>query len=432
MARFGADFLQEVLRTAKTPIGQFMGEEGGGKIQGSPSMGGFFPGGQTTAPTFSGGLGSFGGENSFAPIMAAWSQAKAAKAKQAQEAAKAQQPKAPAGPRTDYGQPPQARTGYPMAGYPTSDVPGDVPAAYVDTLREAGQIYGVDPALLAAQIRQESGYNTNARSPAGAQGIAQFIPETAAAYGVDVNDPRSSILGMAHYMADLLRQYGGNQQEALAAYNGGDRAVQRLRAGQPFQETRQYLERVGATYRSYQTQQAQQPQTPSALPSDLPGNEQGRQPIQGVSQNDYARAAGLDRATAAAICGPAAVDAFVRQNGGRTPSVTEAFDIAKRNGHWDQQNGMHGPTATQAVLTQMGVPSTIVPASTPVLAREVTLGHLAIVNTRGHYYQAIGYDPDTDRFQWGDAVGAGRWARLDQLAQWNYGAPDVAIIAASQ
>jgi cell wall-associated NlpC family hydrolase len=70
------------------------------------------------------------------------------------------------------------------------------------------------------QINQESGFNPNARSGAGAQGIAQFMPATAREYGVNPNDPISSLAGAAKYDAQLLHQYG-TIQRALSAYNSG-------------------------------------------------------------------------------------------------------------------------------------------------------------------------------------------------------------------
>lgn len=87
---------------------------------------------------------------------------------------------------------------------------------------KAAQQYGVDPVIMRAQIAQESGGNPNAVSPKNAQGVAQFIPETAARYGVDVKDPASSIDGQARYMKDLLAQFGGDYRKALAAYNMGE------------------------------------------------------------------------------------------------------------------------------------------------------------------------------------------------------------------
>lgn len=82
------------------------------------------------------------------------------------------------------------------------------------------QKYGIPPEVFLAQINQESGFNPNARSGAGALGIAQFIPSTARAYGVDPMNPISALDGAARYDARLLKQYGG-VKEMLSAYNSG-------------------------------------------------------------------------------------------------------------------------------------------------------------------------------------------------------------------
>lgn len=105
-------------------------------------------------------------------------------------------------------------------------------ATYQPLIAAASQQYGLDPSLLARQLNQESGFNPHAVSSAGAIGIAQFMPGTAARYGVDPHDPTSSIEGAAHYMGDLTRQFGGNTGLALAGYNWGEGNVSRwLAAG---------------------------------------------------------------------------------------------------------------------------------------------------------------------------------------------------------
>lgn len=94
--------------------------------------------------------------------------------------------------------------------------------AHAPIIDTAAQKYGIDPVIMRAQIAQESGGNPKAVSRAGARGVSQFIPGTAARYGVDVNDPASSIDGQARYMKDLLAQFGGDYRKALAAYNLGE------------------------------------------------------------------------------------------------------------------------------------------------------------------------------------------------------------------
>jgi len=84
----------------------------------------------------------------------------------------------------------------------------------------AAQKYGIDPNVFLRQINQESGFNPNARSSAGALGIAQFMPGTARAMGVNPMDPASALDGAARLMAQNLQKYG-SYQAALSAYNSG-------------------------------------------------------------------------------------------------------------------------------------------------------------------------------------------------------------------
>lgn len=96
----------------------------------------------------------------------------------------------------------------------------EVPAKYLPIVLAASARYGVPPAFLAAQIDAESGFNPNAVSPAGAIGIAQFMPSTAKSMGVDPNNPTSAINGMAKLMAHYRKEYG-SWEKALYAYHGG-------------------------------------------------------------------------------------------------------------------------------------------------------------------------------------------------------------------
>ncbi|GCE12059.1 lytic transglycosylase domain-containing protein [Tengunoibacter tsumagoiensis] len=94
-------------------------------------------------------------------------------------------------------------------------------SSYESVARAAAVRHGISPDLFVRQIQQESGFNPNARSSVGAIGIAQFMPGTAAALGVNPYDPNSALDGAARHMADLSRMYGGNYAKALAAYNAG-------------------------------------------------------------------------------------------------------------------------------------------------------------------------------------------------------------------
>jgi hypothetical protein len=118
-----------------------------------------------------------------------------------------------------------------------SELPSFVPAEYREPLLRSGTRWNVSPALLAAQLMAESGFDPNAGSPAGAQGIAQFMPATAASYGLtDPFDPVAAIDAQAHLMSDLLRQFG-SPELALAAYNAGPGAVEPCNCIPPYPET---------------------------------------------------------------------------------------------------------------------------------------------------------------------------------------------------
>ena len=93
--------------------------------------------------------------------------------------------------------------------------------------RQAAVSAGIPPEYFVRQINAESSFNPNAISPAGAVGIAQFLPSTAAGLGINPYDPVASLYGSARYMAQLDHSYGGDYAKALAAYNAGPPAVTR-------------------------------------------------------------------------------------------------------------------------------------------------------------------------------------------------------------
>ncbi|MGH2924240.1 MAG: lytic transglycosylase domain-containing protein, partial [Solirubrobacterales bacterium] len=122
-------------------------------------------------------------------------------------------------------------------------LPGFVPAQFREPLLRSAGRWNVSAALLAAQLMAESGFDPRAVSPAGARGIAQFMPGTAAAYGLrDPFDPVAAIDAQAHLMSDLLRQFR-SVPLALAAYNAGPGAVSGCGCI-PYAETRAYVARI--------------------------------------------------------------------------------------------------------------------------------------------------------------------------------------------
>ncbi|MCK9247883.1 MAG: transglycosylase SLT domain-containing protein [Solirubrobacteraceae bacterium] len=132
-----------------------------------------------------------------------------------------------------------------------STIPPWVPQRFRDLIRSASIRHKVSAALLSAQLRQESGFDPRAVSSAGAQGIAQFMPDTARGMGLrDPFDPAQAIDAQARLMAGLLRRFG-SVQLALAAYNAGPGAVQRFNGIPPYAETKQYVARIVAMMRGY-------------------------------------------------------------------------------------------------------------------------------------------------------------------------------------
>jgi soluble lytic murein transglycosylase-like protein len=141
-----------------------------------------------------------------------------------------------------------ATTGFMSTG--ASELPADVP--YGAEITAAAKKYGIDPALLAGLVKQESGFNPNAGSPAGARGLTQLMPGTAAGLGVsNVLDPAQSLDGGAKYLKAQLDAFGGDVARALAAYNAGPGAVKRYGGVPPYAETQNYVRAVQANAAAY-------------------------------------------------------------------------------------------------------------------------------------------------------------------------------------
>jgi hypothetical protein len=117
---------------------------------------------------------------------------------------------------------------------------------FADTFAAAEQAHGLPSGLLAAVAQQESGGNPQAVSRAGAEGLMQLMPSTAAGLGVNPFDPQQAIEGAAKILQRNLHRYGGSVDLALAAYNAGAGAVDRYGGVPPFQETQNYVRSITA------------------------------------------------------------------------------------------------------------------------------------------------------------------------------------------
>jgi soluble lytic murein transglycosylase-like protein len=147
---------------------------------------------------------------------------------------------APSAPATTAAQPSFATTLDQAAAGGT-----DPAAQYRPTISAAAQRYGIDESLLESVIQQESGFDPNATSGAGAQGLMQLMPQTASSLGVtNPYDPAQSIDAGARYLADKLQAYNGDASLALAAYNAGSGAVDRYGGVPPYPETQNYVQQV--------------------------------------------------------------------------------------------------------------------------------------------------------------------------------------------
>jgi soluble lytic murein transglycosylase-like protein len=119
------------------------------------------------------------------------------------------------------------------------------PADLAEMLSRAGSAHNLDMDLLASVVKAESDGNTRALSPAGAQGLMQLMPATAADLGVkDSFEPNQNVQGGSAYLDWLLTRYHDNLALALAAYNAGPEAVDRYHGIPPYHATRVYVARV--------------------------------------------------------------------------------------------------------------------------------------------------------------------------------------------
>ena len=126
------------------------------------------------------------------------------------------------------------------------------PAMHAAEFKAAARANKIDDAWLRAVAHAESGFQADAVSPKGAQGIMQMMPATAREYRVsDPFSPNQSIQGGARFLSDLLRRYKGDRRLAAAAYNAGIGTVARYGGVPPYRETQVYVDKVEALYQLY-------------------------------------------------------------------------------------------------------------------------------------------------------------------------------------
>lgn len=117
---------------------------------------------------------------------------------------------------------------------------GSYKGEYLEEAKTAAMRHGVPTDLFLRLVQQESGWNRYAKSPKGALGLAQLMPDTARLMRVDPHDPKANLDGGARYLRMMYDKFG-NWRLALAAYNAGPEAVEKHAGVPPYQETQNYV-----------------------------------------------------------------------------------------------------------------------------------------------------------------------------------------------
>jgi len=138
------------------------------------------------------------------------------------------------------------------------DYQGSSGGEYEALIDQAAQRYGLEPSVLHGLIQQESGFDAGAQSSAGASGLTQLMPATAASMGVsNTLNPAEAIEGGARYLSELMSRFGGNTADALAAYNAGPGAVEQYGGVPPYAETQSYVTKVLGYAEAFKASHAQ-------------------------------------------------------------------------------------------------------------------------------------------------------------------------------
>lgn len=155
-------------------------------------------------------------------------------------------PQAPAG-ATAFGALMDRLGASPETAAPAGAAPVAAASSLAGMIAGAARRQGLDPALVDAVVRVESGYDPKAVSPVGARGLMQLMPGTAAGLGVDPDDPAQNLEGGTRYLAEQIHRFG--LESGVAAYNAGPGAVEKHGGVPPYAETQAYVQKVLSLYR---------------------------------------------------------------------------------------------------------------------------------------------------------------------------------------
>ncbi|MDM5357650.1 lytic transglycosylase domain-containing protein [Peribacillus sp. ACCC06369] len=139
----------------------------------------------------------------------------------------------------------------PIATAYTNNESSETGTNYDQIISQAASLYNLPEKLIKSVIKQESNFNPEATSYAGATGLMQLMPATARSLGVDdPSNPEQSIMGGSKYLSQMMARYDGDIKVALAAYNAGPGNVDKYNGIPPFRETRNYVQKVYGTFSS--------------------------------------------------------------------------------------------------------------------------------------------------------------------------------------